>query len=94
MAISSKKDQQKQGSSSEPSCIVLEFDYDKKYVLPIEQGTAIVKALASARCIKTTYGKSPQLLEAAGDMRIEYISEQQLAELVIEEMIDPGKDDA
>lgn len=89
VSLRKKKVISKQGTDAPCSSIVLEFDYNVQYILPIEQGTAILGALAYARRLKSEYQKPKKILDGAGKLQTCYMPEQEIKEIILADLIDP-----
>ena len=87
VSLQSKKREVKQKVEEPSTSIVLGFHYDMKFILPIEQGRMILEALASARGLKETYGKNPDVLPSVGDISVKYMAEEEIQALVVTKVI-------
>lgn len=74
------------------SLILLELGYSAKFILPIEDGMAIVAMLAKGLQLTTDYQK-PKRLSRMKKFSIEYMTETDLNIIRVESALQPEKDD-
>jgi hypothetical protein len=92
--VTSKKNVSKVNQKPEEtsSYIVLEFTSYQKFVLPIEEGTSIIKALAKAKTIEHKYGNEADILhDTAQRLYIEYMSQEELNRIAVRQLIEPDQ---
>lgn len=69
-----------ESASKADTYIVLTFGYHSKFLLPMDAGLTIVKALEQANRIDEPYNKDVKVSPNAGEVSIEYVSPEKLTE--------------
>jgi hypothetical protein len=72
--------------------ILIKFDYSCQYVLPMEEGGAVVAALAKARKLRNDYKDGDYVMsleDSAGKIDVEYMTEVELKKVILATIINP-----
>lgn len=73
--------------------MVIELGYSCKLLLPIEEAGSFLQAYSRAREYKTEYKKPTRILPSPPEIKIQYVTEAQLAKLKFDDMLGLDDDD-
>ena len=72
---------------------VLEIDYERKWILPIDDALSLFKAISNGRLMKTGYNKGIEMFDVDPNIALKLMSAQELKEKILEASLEGNKDE-
>lgn len=72
----------------------VQISYDRKLIFPVKQGLKYIESIRGCLLLKEPYQKAKQIVRLEEDIRLGYLSEEELQEIVVAQtLLGTGEDD-